>query len=300
MKTSHILYIALFMLITGACSDTSNENASSSAIQNPDVKGHLIIVGGGPRPESIMSKIVELSNDGHILIIPMASSIPDTVGWEQRDQFNGYGATSVDILMMDEDDKFDSDVAEKIRAAGGIWFSGGDQNRLMEFLGDGILIDALFEAYRNGAVISGTSAGAAVMSRVMITGDERNPDRNRSFATIHQDNIITTGGIGLVDNMIIDQHFIRRSRLNRLISALLDHPESMAAGIDEATALWVKPGGNYEVLGDSQIILLEEGKTGRPAEAGLQSAADIRMHVLPPTSTFSVRNGKVVQVKLPE
>lgn len=300
MKTLTNLFILSALIVLSGCSGMSGDKAQPQSDQSAEIKGNLVIVGGGPRPESIMTKIVELSRDGQVLIIPMASSIPDTVGWEQREQFYGYGATSVEILMMDDDDKFDEEVAGKIRSAGGIWFSGGDQNRLMEYLGDGILIEAIFDAYRTGAVISGTSAGAAVMSRVMITGDERNPDRNRSFATIHQDNIITTEGIGLVDNMIIDQHFIRRSRLNRLISALLDHPEALAAGIDEATALWVKPGGNYEVIGDSQIILLEEGRTGRPTDAELQSASGIRMHVLPPSSTFRIRDGNVVDVQLPD
>src|SRR5690606_28850338 len=193
----------LFILTVVSCSGTeSYETDSPTTLDVQDAKGNLVIVGGGPRPLSIMGKIVELSSDSSMIIIPMASSIPDTVGWSQRDQFYEYGAKSVEILMLSDTDKSNEEVAEKLRNAQGIWFSGGDQNRLMEYLGDGILIDAIHEAYRNGAVVSGTSAGAAVMSRVMITGDESRPDPYRSFATIHSDNVVTTPGIGLVKNMI--------------------------------------------------------------------------------------------------
>ena len=274
------------------------DSGSVASVQTSGAKGNLVIVGGGPRPLSIMNKVVELSSDSSMIIIPMASSIPDTVGFEQGEQFVGYGAKTVEVLMLSDTDKTNEEIAEKLRNARGIWFSGGDQNRLMEYLGDGILIDAIHEAYKNGAVISGTSAGAAVMSRVMITGDESRPDEYRSFATIHKDNIVTTEGIGLVDNMIIDQHFVRRSRMNRLISALLDHPELYAAGIDEATALWVKPNGEYEVLGESQVILLKDGISNEGEPGGLHAASGMQMHVLTPGSIFKIQTDNNLDVKL--
>lgn len=191
MKSTIKLALVVVTLLTVSCSQSATERSGSSAQEitpspSDSAEGNLVIVGGGSRPESIMNKIVELSPDSSILIIPMASSIPDTVGWEQRDQFYGYGAKQVDVLLMDENDKTDPAIADQIRNAKGIWFSGGDQNRLMEYLGDGILIEAVHEAYKNGAVISGTSAGAAVMSRVMITGDEVDPDEYRAFATIRK------------------------------------------------------------------------------------------------------------------
>ena len=293
MKSTIKLALVVVTLLTVSCSQSATERSGSSAQEiapspSDSAEGNLVIVGGGPRPESIMNKIVELSPDSSILIIPMASSIPDTVGWEQRDQFYGYGAKQVDVLLMDENDKTDPAIADQIRNAKGIWFSGGDQNRLMEYLGDGILIEAVHEAYKNGAVISGTSAGAAVMSRVMITGDEVDPDEYRAFATIRKDNIVTTPGIGLLTNVIIDQHFIRRSRMNRMISALLDHPERFAAGIDEATALWVRPGGHFEVIGESQVVLLMDGSSNDVQPGELHGSSAMQMYVLPPGSTFEI------------
>lgn len=293
-----ILSLSLTFSMISCAGMGDGDSGSGSTVQTSGAKGNLVIVGGGARPLSIMNKIVELSPDSTMIIIPMASSIPDTVGVEQGDQFLGYGAKSVEVMMLTETDKTSEEIAEKIRNAGGIWFSGGDQNRLMEYLGDGILIEAIHEAYRNGAVISGTSAGAAVMSRVMITGDESSPDEDRSFATIHQDNIVTTAGIGLVTNMIIDQHFVRRSRMNRLISALLDHPEEYAAGIDEATALWVKPNGEYEVLGESQVILMKDGISKDGAPGDLHAASGMEFHVLTPGSIFRIQTDNDLQVEL--
>ncbi len=302
MKSSIKLTLVVISVLTFACNqtDASRTSLSTEMEQSPSESagGNLVIVGGGPRPESIMNKIVELSPDSSILIIPMASSIPDTVGWEQRDQFYGYGAKQVEILMMDDDDKNDPAIADKIRNAKGIWFSGGDQNRLMEYLGDGMLIEAIHEAYKNGAVISGTSAGAAVMSRVMITGDEVNPDESRAFASIRKDNIITSPGIGLLTNIIIDQHFIRRSRMNRLISSLLDHPEKFAAGIDEATALWVRPGGHFEVIGESQVILLGETASNEVQPGELHGTTGMQLFVLPPGSTFIISGEMGLRVTL--
>lgn len=293
MKSTIKLSLVALLLFTVSCGQSSAERPVSNVQEiapspSDSAEGNLVIVGGGARPESIMNKIVELSPDSSILIIPMASSIPDTVGWEQRDQFYGYGAKQVDVLMMDENDKTDPAIADQIRNAKGIWFSGGDQNRLMEYLGDGILIDAVHEAYKKGAVISGTSAGAAVMSRVMITGDEVDPDENRAFASIRKDNIVTSPGIGLLTNVIIDQHFIRRSRMNRLISALLDHPEQFAAGIDEATALWVLPGGRFEVIGESQVILLGETASNDVQPGDLHGTTGMQLFVLPPGSSFII------------
>jgi cyanophycinase len=299
----HLCVVILLAGLVGCSSSAGGEfesmkSGSAGLESSGRGRGNLVIVGGGPRPESIMNKIVELSTDRSMLIIPMASSIPDTVGWQQRDQFYGYGATQVDILIMDENDKNEPAIAEQIRNARGIWFSGGDQNRLMDYLGDGILIEAIHEAYQNGAVISGTSAGAAVMSRVMITGDEMNPDPNRAFATISKDNVVTTAGIGLIDNMIIDQHFIRRSRLNRLISTMLDHPEKLAAGIDEATALWVHADGMHEVLGEGQVIVLMEGEQSDVEPDALHAATGIQMHILTPGSRFYLTENQQLQIQL--
>lgn len=256
------------------------------------------MLGGGPRLDSVMELIVSLSPDSTIIVVPMASSIADTIGWEHRDQFYGYGAKSVEIMMLDDDDIDSPEILEQLRTASGIWFSGGDQRQLMHYFGTDLMKEAVQYAYKNGAVIAGTSAGTAVQSAIMITGDERQGVRD-PFGIIIKDNVITTPGLGLVDNIIIDQHFVRRSRLNRLINVLMDEDVNYAAGIDEATALWFKNGGMVEVIGESQVILLDASESGSAlGPNNTIGALDIRLHVLPAGSSFMWRSNTVSEITL--
>lgn len=295
------LILAIFALsaivIWGCVPDIEDQSEQSLW----DTKGHLIILGGGPRPDIIMQKVVDLSSDGSFLLIPMASSIPDTIGWEQRDQLLGFGASEVEILMLTEDDKDDPALLEQLRNANGIWFSGGDQNRLMDYFSESMR-DAVREAFRNGAVVAGTSAGAAVQSRTMITGDESQPlsDRFSPFSQITKDNVITSEGIGFLNSMVIDQHFIRRNRLNRLINVLIDSADdAAAAGIDEATALWFAPNGRVEVIGESQVILIEKSEEfTRKYSRSLPAASNLKMHILPPGSEFFWDGRSISRVQL--
>jgi cyanophycinase len=117
------------------------------------------------------------------------------------------------------------------------------------------IAEALENAYRDGAMISGTSAGAAVMSKIMITGDQRNyPDYTSTYYNLEKNNMITAEGLGLITNVIIDQHFVKRARNNRLLTAILDYPNHTGIGIDESTAIFVKE-GKAEVIGESQVLV---------------------------------------------
>lgn len=289
--------LMLFSSLGFAAIDTARSEAPEPA------KGNLVMVGGGPRPDAVMKKVIELSADGSILIIPMASADAQGTGEAQRQQLLNLGASRVDVLILSEQDKLSTATAGVIASAKGIWLSGGDQNRLMAYVGDGPLRQAFHEAYQRGAVIAGTSAGTAVMSHTMITGDEAYPAASGSFAVMSAGNVVVAEGLGLLPQMIVDQHFIVRQRLNRLISVLLDSTERLAAGIDEATALWCQGDGLCEVLGDSQVILLIQHQaphhTGQPATYALaegsegsapqlQAARGIELHLLPPGSRFRV------------
>jgi len=117
------------------------------------------------------------------------------------------------------------------------------------------LYTAMHQAFANGATISGTSAGAAVMSKIMITGEERDKTDKDSFREIRKNNVITAQGMGFITSAIVDQHFIKRSRYNRLLSVLADHPDKMVIGIDESTAIIVK-GKKVTVAGESQVLVI--------------------------------------------
>jgi cyanophycinase len=154
-----------------------------------------------------------------------------------------------------------------------------------------------------GAVVGGTSAGAAVMSESMITGDERHfggrrppRDSSQAFITIDRENIVTTRGLGLITGAIVDQHFVRRRRHNRLLSLVLEHPTSVGVGVDESTALIVRPDGLWEVIGES-VAVIYDARAGTVTPVGVTlGASDVRMHVLPAGSAFDVRTGRVVRL----
>jgi cyanophycinase len=316
-----ILLPVSFVLVSSvlnSCTNTSGSPATSLAWQGiPGASGHIVMVGGGSRPDSIMRHILSLSADNSMLVIPMASQTPQETGDAQAEQLRLLGADRVEVLLLPSNDSLSAattnELAAQIASAKGIWFSGGDQNRLMDYLGDGALLNAVRLAYQQGAVISGTSAGTAVISNTMITGDEAYPADDQVFGVLAQNNVVTAPGIGLLNNLIVDQHFLIRSRLNRLISVLLDSQEFLAAGIDEATALWVGPDGQAEVLGESQVILLQKmgaadsmtvlagyhGLRRQPDSPMLQAASDVRLSVLPPGSRFRITDSGIQSLQLP-
>ncbi|MBU2098368.1 MAG: cyanophycinase [Gammaproteobacteria bacterium] len=309
-----LVALLVIVVIGTGCVNAAEDISGNLAWQGvTGAQGHLVMIGGGARPDSVMRHIVQLSRDKSVLIIPMASASPQETGNSQAAEFLELGASSAEVLMLSSEDRSNADVARRIASANAIWFSGGDQNRLMQWLGSGVLLTAVKQAYFDGAVISGTSAGTAVISQSMITGDEISPADDHNFGVMVEHNVATAPGIGLLTNLIVDQHFIMRSRLNRLISVLLDKPEFLAAGIDEATALWIQPDGRAEVLGESQVILLQEprGDTHPGSQQNhlhlsvehsrprLQATPDIRLSILPPGSRFRLTDDGITDLVLP-
>jgi cyanophycinase len=159
----------------------------------------------------------------------------------------------------------------------------------MEAVRETPILEALKEAYANGAVISGTSAGAAVMSRRMITGNQlRYPDTDGGFTTIESDNIEIGEGLGFLQNVIIDQHFIKRERLNRLIAASLENPDQICVGIDESTAIVVE-GEFATVVGISQVVVLRNKLKKTNTNGSLLGTESLEMSVYLPGDRFRLR-----------
>ncbi|MBY0542618.1 MAG: cyanophycinase, partial [Sphingobacteriaceae bacterium] len=150
-----------------------------------------------------------------------------------------------------------------------IYILGGDQNRFMKVVLGTPVYTAIHQAYNNGATIAGTSAGAAVMSKYMITGQHLiDTAAKDGFNKLWDKNIEFAEGLGLLQNTIIDQHFIKRNRYARLISSLAAHPEMTCVGIDESTAIVVHE-NKATVVGVSQVIRLANPKGLKTASKGL-------------------------------
>ena len=181
--------------------------------------------------------------------------------------------------------------------ATGIYFTGGDQVRITRALLNTPVHRALLDLYRNGAVIGGTSAGAAIMSEVMITGDEKiNKDSTSLFPMIRLGNVETVEGMGFVTDAIIDQHFVRRKRHNRLISVVLEHPQLVGVGIDEATAIVLGPDHTFRVTGASIVVVYDATKATKATTdaAGNLSASGLTLHVLKAGDGYDLSGRRVL------
>ena len=238
--------------------------------------GPLVIVGGGGTPVAVNQHFVKLAGGeaARIAVLPQASSRANR-GQSSVKMFSELGAKAFIVEL-----KNPKAVRERLDEATAIWFSGGSQAALYKALEKAGLVKYIRERHARGLPIAGTSAGAAVMSTVMIP---RMPDK----PSLRAGNTPTTPGLGLAPGLIIDQHFIARRRLNRLLSAVLDHPGHLGVGIGEATAIIVR-GKRFTVMGENSVIVIDPraAKLAKPAKGKLQSANSLKMHVLKAGQAF--------------
>jgi cyanophycinase len=274
--------------------------AASSAWLNVAPRGTLLIVGGGPQPPALVEQFVELAGGrgkAKIAIFAEASADGSKSGEEKVAELRALGAEARNIWVTRDEANTDS-IARLLDHVTGVWFGGGDQVRLAKVLRGTKTEHAIHARYDGGAVIGGTSAGAAVMSEVMITGDERRPggdrrDTTTAYMTIARDNIVTDTGFALIGSAIIDQHFLRRKRHSRLISLVLEREPHLGVGIDESTALIVPASGPWRIAGASVAVIYDaRSSETTPSSAHVLGATNMRMHVLPAGSTFDPRTGK--------
>jgi cyanophycinase len=159
-------------------------------------------------------------------------------------------------------------------------------------------LEKVFDIYNNGGVVGGSSAGAAVMSEVMITGNELvNKDSTVAFVTIDKGNVETKTGFGFLNSVIIDQHFLKRKRHNRTIAALIEHPDLFGIAIDESTSIIVYPDDTFEVLGSYQVLVYDptNGNDIREDKKGNLGISDMKLHVLISGDKFDMKTKKVIK-----
>jgi cyanophycinase len=259
-----------------------------------------MIVGGGPQPPALVEQFVTLAGGrgrARIAVFAEASVDGRKSGDEKAVELRALGADARNVWITRDEANTDS-IAKLLDSVTGIWFGGGDQVRLAKILRGTKTEAAIHARYDAGAVVGGTSAGAAVMSAVMITGDERRPggdrrDTTNAYMTIARENIVTDTGFALIGSAVIDQHFLRRKRHSRLISLVLEREPHLGIGIDESTALIVPPAGAWKIVGASVAVIYDaRNSETTPASSHVLGGTNLRMHVLPAGSSFDPKTGK--------
>jgi cyanophycinase len=263
-------------------------------------RGHLLIIGGGARGDTILGKLVELAGGprARIAVFPMASATPEETGRDYVEELLRAGAGAVFSLNVSHEEADTETAVAEMAGVTGVFFSGGDQARHTRALLGTRLLARIHELHRAGAVVAGTSAGAAVMSRVMITGDEKRPHEESPFDRVEAEEIVTTEGFAfLPDDVIVDQHFVKRRRNNRLLSVVLEAPGRLGLGVNEGTAIWVRPDGSLDVLGDGPVLVYDTGGARIEKNGYGLAAADLKVHVLGPGSSFDLKSRRVLLLK---
>ncbi len=289
--------VALLLLLLGsACRTSATIPVPIATAPRSALHGSLVIVGGGPRPPEIRQRFVDHAGGAggaNVIVFAMASEECKEGGDEEVAALRAMGVDAESRCLTRVEADADSNVA-RVAKATGIWFGGGDQARLTGVLRGTRVEEMMHRRFDAGAVVGGTSAGAAVMSAVMLTGDERRrggdrlpTDSSDAYLTIARDNVVTVPGFGFITNAVVDQHFFRRKRHNRLISVVLEHPDLIGVGIDESTALVVDSVGKWSVIGASAAIVYDARHAAiTPVGAKILGAAGISVDVLPSGSSY--------------
>lgn len=265
-------------------------------------QGKLLIIGGAEDKEGECKILREFlrcagGTKAHIVIMTAATSLPGEVGDNYIRVFERLGAEDVRVVdTQTPDDANNPEYLEAIEQATGIFFTGGDQARIISCLKDTKLDAAMHKRYSEGIIIGGTSAGAAMMPDMMIIeGDsETNP---------RVDVVAMGPGMGFLPGVVIDQHFAQRGRLGRLVTALLLQPAVLGFGIDENTAILVS-GDELEVIGESAVTVIDESEKlhdnidGRLKDEGL-AICGAKLHILPHGYRFNLKTRQPVLNNVP-
>ncbi|MEC4049792.1 cyanophycinase [Flavobacterium sp. SUN046] len=240
-----------------------------------NIRGKLIIIGGAVDKgsftetdldksasknlnffeEGILKRVINESKHkelSRIEVITTASKIPKEIGPEYVKALSYLNAHNADVLNIERREQAsDPEILERLKAADVVMFTGGDQLRLTSILGGTTFHDILLDKYKNEDFIyAGTSAGAAAASNNMIY-------QGSSSEALLKGEVKITSGLGLIDDVIIDTHFVQRGRIGRLFQAVVGNPKVLGIGLGEDTGLLITHGKKMEAIGSGLVILVD-------------------------------------------
>jgi cyanophycinase len=240
-----------------------------------NIQGKLIIIGGAVDKGSftetdldknaaknlnffeagILKRIIDESKyktASRIEVITTASKIPKEIGPEYVKALHYLGADNVDVLNIERREEASApEILDRLKAADVVMFTGGDQLRVTSILGGTLFHDILLDKYHNeDFVYAGTSAGAAAASNNMIY-------QGSSSEALLKGEVKITSGLGLIDGVIIDTHFVQRGRIGRLFQAVVGNPKVLGIGLGEDTGLLITNNSMMEAIGSGLVILVD-------------------------------------------
>lgn len=263
---------------------------------NNKLSGNLIIIGGAEDKEGkkeILKRVCECINkDTDILLVAtVATEYPEEAAKKYNKAFGELGVNNIEVLdISNRQDAFKGENIKLVQKASLIFFTGGDQLRITSLIGGSPIYDVLKQATDKGIYIVGTSAGASVMSNTMIIeGDDEESPRKCTLKM--------ASGLGLINNIIIDQHFVQRGRIGRLLTGVAQNPQVLGVGIDENTAIIVNKSGDVEVIGEGAVYFIDGSEisysnVSEQHSDEVLSIYNVRIHVLKEGNKFSLINKK--------
>lgn len=255
-------------------------------------KGQLVIIGGAEDKEgdcTILREFVRRAGgvSARIVVMTVATSLPEEVGRTYTEVFGRLGVEDVQIVDTGHrEDGSDPRALEAIESATGVFFTGGDQARITSQLKDTELDKAIHRRYAEGIVVGGTSAGAAMMPDVMIVEGESE--------TNPRIEVVEMGpGMGFLPGVVIDQHFLQRGRIGRLLSAVTQQPVVLGFGIDENTAV-VVANEEFEVVGAGAVTVVDVAELTHTNLGQILKDEDLaicgaKLHILPHGYRFNLK-----------
>lgn len=257
----------------------------------PTGKGSLVIIGGHEDREgrkTILREVARRVGKGRLVIMTVASHNREGYFEQYQKAFGDLGIADLCEIYLDHrSDASKEEVVRQLDGATGVFFSGGDQLRITSQIGDTPLMDRVQEIFEAGGVIAGTSAGASAMCETMLVkGSSRESHR---IGDLHM-----AAGLGLIHDVIIDQHFAERGRMGRLLGCVAQNPRMLGIGIDEDTAI-VVDGTEFRVLGTGAVSVVD-GETvtysniAEEKEDRTLSLYNVRLHVLSRDDVFDLAN----------
>lgn len=279
------------LLLVAFCSCKQNTGEIKTAGNTIFAKGTLFIIGGGEISDSLRMEMLNAAGwqPGDLIsAVTLASGWGDSAYIWMNEEFKkltGQNCVKIDSAAVHDKLSLDSLSKSKI-----IYLGGGDQSAFMRKIENTEVKKIIRNAYYNGALVGGTSAGAALMSDRMITGNGLiDTVYESTFSILKKGNIELKEGLGLLDSVIVDMHFIARSRYNRLLSAQLENLNYQCIGIDESTAIIVK-NGNATVAGQNQVVVFSSPKKIKSGANNLIGADGMEISIYLPGESFKIKS----------